>query len=82
MKSGFRRNFSREIPYATFLFRSAAQAHKRGNAPNTLRPVIAPIGHDRDNTATTLGAKEAAALGDRREGRSILNACRLETNAP
>src|ERR1700677_4116143 len=26
VKSGFRRNFSREIPYATFLFRSAAQA--------------------------------------------------------
>ena len=27
MKSGFRRNFGREIPYATFLFRSAAQAY-------------------------------------------------------
>ena len=26
VKSGFRRNFSREIPYATFLFRSAVQA--------------------------------------------------------
>ena len=25
-KSGFRRNFGREIPYATFLFRSAVQA--------------------------------------------------------
>jgi hypothetical protein len=50
--------------------------HKRGNAhsfPQILRPnlcaVFAPIGHDADLSAAAACADEAAALGDRGEGR-------------
>ena len=42
------------------------------------RVVAAPIGHDADRTTAATRADEAAALGDRREGRSMFDAGRRE----
>jgi hypothetical protein len=43
VKSGFRRNFSREIPYATFLFRSAAQAPGEVCRPDDERRTVGDL---------------------------------------